>query len=178
MTKKPLTQGDLDGTCGVYSIINALDLLFPTMKDEKRIGLFRSICTSIEQRWPAVLWGGTTDKDLRSMFDQGRTYLARTHPFWWEQPFRRRLFTHFEEFEKELRWRIAGDDAFAVIGLSSPWEHWTTVHRITEKQIIVTDSCHLHEFRLADCGLTGDGTKYQFDYKNTFTLARTKGKPK
>ena len=29
MTRKPLTQGDEDGFCGLYAITNALTLLFP-----------------------------------------------------------------------------------------------------------------------------------------------------
>ncbi len=30
MTRKPLSQGDEDGFCGLYAIINALTLLFPS----------------------------------------------------------------------------------------------------------------------------------------------------
>lgn len=33
MTRKPLSQGDEDGFCGLYAIINALTLLFPSRMD-------------------------------------------------------------------------------------------------------------------------------------------------
>jgi hypothetical protein len=34
MTRKPLTQGDEDGLCGLYAITNALTLLLPARMDE------------------------------------------------------------------------------------------------------------------------------------------------
>ena len=51
--------------------------------------------------------------------------------FAWEQPFAHKPFHDFEDFERELKWRIAGDDAFAIVGISKPWEHWTCAHRLT-----------------------------------------------
>jgi hypothetical protein len=46
-----------------------------------------------------------------------------------------------EEFRRELKWRIEGDDCFAIVGISHPWEHWTCAHRLTEHEMIMTDSC-------------------------------------
>jgi hypothetical protein len=41
--------------------------------------------------------------------------------FSWQQPFAHRTFVHFEDFRHELKWRIEGDDAFGIVGISKPW---------------------------------------------------------
>jgi hypothetical protein len=173
MMRKPVSQGDLDGFCGLYSIINALTLLFPSsMNSDARDKIFYVIARSLPAiRWPAVLWDGTTAKDVGKMLDAARS--AMKHTFQWERPFDKHLkIANFEEFRHELKIRIEGDDAFAIMGISKPWEHWSCAHRVLEHEIKMTDSCHVKQIRLADCGLTGDGKPYEFDAGQTFVLRK------
>lgn len=171
MTRKPLTQGDEDGFCGLYAICNALGLLFPSMMNEdKRAAVFKVIATACKSEWPGIIWNGTTESDIRLMLCAATKYLKDS--FLWEQPFRRLHFAGFYEFSRELEWRIRGDNAFGIVGISKPWEHWTCAHRLTEHEMIMTDSCHVKQIPLSKCGLTGDGTDYEFDYRQTFTLMK------
>jgi hypothetical protein len=168
MNRTPLSQGGLDGLCGCYSVVNALTLLFPsTMVLDMQERVFKAIAKSLH-KWPDILFDGTTTHDVREMLSAAEDILSST--FSWEQPFRSHKFATFEQFRQELKWRIEGDDCFAVVGISKPWEHWTCAHRLTEHEMIMTDSCHVKQIALAKCGLTGDGTDYEFDYKQTFTL--------
>jgi hypothetical protein len=169
MTRKPLTQGDEDGFCGLYSICNALNLLFPTMSTDDTAAVFKVIAWACASMWPDIVWNGTTVTDIRAMLDAARTQLDCS--FSWEQPFAR-AHMEYEDFETALRERIAGDDAFAIVGISKPWSHWTCTHRLTPHEMIMTDSCHVKQIPLAKCGLTGDGTDFEFDYRQTFTLRR------
>lgn len=181
MTRKPLTQGDEDGFCGLYSIVNALTLLFPAaMNQELRDHVFKAIARACK-KWPDIVWDGTTVNDVRNMLHAARNYLGdggKHSPtkFDWEQPFAKTEFKTFDEFARELGWRIKGDDAFAIVGISHPWPHWTCAHRLTPHEMIMTDSCHVKQIPLARCGLTGDGTDYEFDYHQTFTLMKAKSK--
>jgi hypothetical protein len=104
------------------------------------------------------------------MLAAARNSLRET--FSWQQPFEHRKVFRFADFKRELRWRIEGDDAFAIVGISKPWEHWSCAHRLTEHEMIMTDSCHVKQVALAKCGLAGDGTEYEFDARQTFTLMR------
>jgi hypothetical protein len=168
MTRRPLTQGDEDGFCGLYAICNALTLLFPsTMTEDMRARVFKAIAQACK-KWPDIIWDGTTAHDIREMLSAAEISLA--HAFSWQQPFARHKFAHFEDFRHELKWRIEGDDAFGIVGISKPWEHWTCAHRLTEHEMIMTDSCHVKQIALKKCGLTGDGTDYEFDAGQTFTL--------
>jgi hypothetical protein len=180
MTRKPLDQGDLDGFCGMYSIINALTLLFPShMNGDARASLFEILLKAIPQhKWPFPIINGTTQEDVRHMLHGARNYLSSPKNsatrFDWEQPFRYQKLSRFDEFHRELQWRIAGDDAFGIVGMSKPWEHWTCAHRLTEHEMIMTDSCHVKQIPLVKCGLTGDGADYEFDFRQTFTVMRAK----
>lgn len=170
MIRKPLSQGDEDGLCGLYSMVNALTLLFPmTMTEDAQRRVFKIIAEAVD-KWPDILWDGTTARDIRLMLDAARLGLHNT--FSWEQPFAKTAFTSFEEFRRELEWRIEGDDCFAIMGISKPWSHWSCAHRLTEHEMIMTDSCHVKQIALSKCGLAGDGTDYEFDYHQTFTLMR------
>ena len=56
MTRKPLSQGDEDGFCGLYAIINALTLLFPSrMDEERRSDVFKVIAKACKGKWPGMI---------------------------------------------------------------------------------------------------------------------------
>jgi hypothetical protein len=178
MTRKPLTQGDEDGLCGLYAIINALALLFPSKMDEEgREHVFKAIAKACKA-WPDILWNGTTVQDMRQMLHAARNCLIGAKiKFDWDQPFAKTPpLKTFDEFCRELRWRTEGDDAFGIVGISKPWEHWSCAHRLTSHEIIMTDSCHVKQIALSKCGFAGGGTDYEFDYRQTFTLTKPKTK--
>ena len=171
MTRKPISQGDEDGFCGLYSIVNALALLFPSiMNEDMRAGVFKVIAQACVSSWPGIVWDGTTVADIRAMLYAAQQFLQLD--FRWEQPFAHKAVANFGDFARELKWRIEGDDAFAIVGISKPWSHWTCAHRLTAHEMIMTDSCHVKQIPLAKCGLAGDGAEYEFDYHQTFTLMK------
>jgi len=47
---KPMRQGDLDGLCGVYAIINAIRWLCPSMSEAQSQKLFVAIMTARQSR--------------------------------------------------------------------------------------------------------------------------------
>jgi len=172
--RKPLDQGDLDGFCGLYAISNCVRLLYPQqMDDDASNALMRVLCTSLT-RWPSIVWDGTEHEDMQLMLHNAGWH-CRFKPmsFEWEAPFEHHRVRGWSNFQDRIEGKIAGDNAFAIVGLSQPWEHWTVAHRFTKRHIILTDSCHVKEIPLSQCGLSGDpDATYQFDYKDTFILSR------
>ena len=60
----PMYQGELDGLCGMYAIVNALEECGETCSEK----IFESACSAIARnRWPSVLWKGTTFDDMQKM---------------------------------------------------------------------------------------------------------------
>ena len=92
------------------------------MDEERRSDVFKVIAKACTSEWPGIIWSGTNVSDMRAMLGAARKYLADS--FAWEQPFAHKPFHDFEDFERELKWRIAGDNAFAIVGISKPWKHW------------------------------------------------------
>lgn len=61
-------QGDLDGLCGPYAIVNAFN---QCDLDEDWLGedLFKTACSAIDD-WPDTLWDGTNFEQMMSMIDR------------------------------------------------------------------------------------------------------------
>jgi hypothetical protein len=89
-----------------------------------------------------------------------------------EQLFEHKTLASFNDLVRELKWRIESDASFADVGLSKPWEHWTSTHRLTVHEMIPTNSFHVKQIPLGKCSMTRDGADYEFDYCQTFVLHR------
>ncbi len=144
MTVKPKQQGNLDGLCGIYAIVNALGL--QGLKDADSI--FQTCCSAlVESRWPAVLWKGTTLRDLEVMLKSCREEFAMDHisvryPFHREQPASNEEFwTEFDELFAEKP-----KTTCAIIGLEAPYLHWLVAKR-KGKDLIFIDSDSIHPRR-------------------------------
>ncbi len=58
-------QGQLDGLCGMYAIVNAVQICDDTVDANK---VFQLACAGIAQSsWPSVLWEGTSIRQLQKM---------------------------------------------------------------------------------------------------------------
>jgi len=65
----PNYQGKLDGLCGMYALSNALEVC--GVEDYEKA--WDVACEAIpSDRWPQVLWEGTTFDDLNVMIEQVR----------------------------------------------------------------------------------------------------------
>lgn len=124
-------QGNLDGLCGPYAIVNAFDRCG---LNEEWLGqdLFNIACLAIEG-WPDILWEGTDwpqmkemlkacQKALRNAYrEAGQKYHVRV-----EYPFEgkrkpRSSKDYWERFEDIF----SRDDVLCgVLGIEDPHEHW------------------------------------------------------
>jgi hypothetical protein len=135
---KPLRQGDLDGLCGVYSILNALQWLLPRARDtdyltelfDKTIG---SIYTIENIR------NGGEEPELRKVFqfikqkvaDDFDVDIKLTVPC--ADNFKRPDHAMQAAFDK------AKDGVF-VFGFEGFDSHWTVARGLTGKEVILFDS--------------------------------------
>lgn len=123
MTKSPKKQGDMDGQCGVYAIVNALSELAQGINSDD---IFRKACKALPKaRWPEVLWNGTTLRDLEVMLKSFEEELADLritvrHPFRSNQPSSDSAF--WESFNALFHENFHYKRA--IIGLEEPSFHW------------------------------------------------------
>lgn len=121
-------QGELDGLCGPYAIVNALEHCGLANKGEK---IFRTACNSIaNRRWPAVLWEGTTYADLKRMIaaclrsDFNHLKIKASYPFDRNPPLTNKDFW--------IRFDNVFDDELARCAIMVRWKpdaHWIVALR-------------------------------------------------
>lgn len=135
--KNPLSQGRLDGLCGLYSTINAFDYLFPGITFEDAERLFKHLIIAKRDLFPAALYDGTDIPDVRDWIHEAANFLKK--PVDVAEPFRHTKFSSTEEYLDHLAELVKPEHTVAIVGLGKPWEHWTVI------KSIVGNTVHFHD---------------------------------
>ncbi len=129
-------QGDLDGLCGVYSIVNAARVVARLGPDESA-QLFERLVRQVgtAARVTNGLGRGLMDELLRQVAADVLTC---------HKPFRRVRQVPLQLFWSEASGFLAqppGRARAVILCLDTPgWSHWTTVVAVTERQARLVDS--------------------------------------
>ncbi|MGQ9858435.1 MAG: hypothetical protein ACUVS3_07065 [Thermodesulfobacteriota bacterium] len=168
--RAPLRQGDLDGLCGLYALVNAATYLSlkagrPLGRND-RLELFQRMVLKlfhsmerrrIRRRDPesacpsiAFLWQGTSIKDLPPMLDELREFLSKRLGLmiWRSQPLLgNRRPESLEQFWSRLKECLDASEGRAVAIVGYGWRsngveegHWTCVQSMTERVMLRLDS--------------------------------------
>jgi hypothetical protein len=180
---KPDQQGKFDGLCGVYAILNSVKWLYRIGEDDLD-AMFRILCESLPGKFPQALWNGLGVPEIRRLLDTSATYLAEQHgydDFHWHLPFLRRQFSSAGSFWRSVGEQIPADvQAVVIIGLNTPWDHWTVAHKVTPRAVAFFDSYGMRRYPFTsftlDKAKAGDlpGQKIMIDVHQSFALSRGK----
>ena len=168
-------QGDLDGLCGVYAVVNALRYLFQLKEDHCR-ALFATLIKALHRsrRRPhhPILWGMSFSTLKRlieaaqtcKVLDHAQTFQARPLRLSRDQ---RNLPRLWSGLRQELT-----PTCVAVIGISGAADHWVVVHRVTTKTLWVLDSSGRTRIRRPQCTVRASRTRYCLEAGETLLIAR------
>lgn len=142
----PLRQGDLDGLCGVYAIVNALRWLCPRFSAADAFCLFNTLFEARAQRpvrHPlAFIYRGLTRSALTLLVEAAMAWAATALGIHleaaWLAPHKKqrdRLDTVWRHLERHL-----GEGAIAIIGIGKASEHWTVAVEINRSHLVLLDS--------------------------------------
>lgn len=153
---EPFVQGELDGLCGIYAVINAYRLLFgDQFGPEHAMRLFKKMAKSA----PLAVFEGLGYHELLDLISlANRAVPAKMRLEVRTQLFRKpangpALKTNI--FVNRLREEVNEQNQVAILGLEKAHNHWTLVHRLTPSTIKLTDSDNLGgHLRLANIGIT------------------------
>ncbi|MEJ5375269.1 MAG: hypothetical protein WHX93_01675 [bacterium] len=168
--RSPMRQGDLDGLCGLYALVNAASYLCikagKPLGQKERLELFQRIVLRLYQcleqrrtrrRSPesaspsiAFLWEGTSVRDLPPMLDELKDFLLEKGGIRIErsQPLlgNSRPQT-LQQFWSRLRESLDQGQGRSVAIVGYTWRsegmeegHWTCVKAMTERRMIRLDS--------------------------------------
>ena len=152
MSGEPFRQGQLDGLCGLYTIVNALDLLRDgglTHSEDEALRIMRALIEAVPERFPKAIWDGTKVQHVRRMLVAADLFARKRYRFGlaWSEPFLRRDFATPRGYHAALREELAGG-GLAIIGLAPPWDHWTLVRKVTPAGFDTVDSISLNHLAL------------------------------
>jgi hypothetical protein len=153
----PLVQGELDGLCGLYSIINSLIWGLYSLQiaghrprhrsrplGEREIeALFLLLITRLNRNHgisPVLV--GIHALELGRLLRHSATWLSakRNLQLTFVRPFYRRRRVTIGQVCQVLSNHLAGAGTATIIGLEWPWRHWTVVTGVTATRLALLDS--------------------------------------
>jgi hypothetical protein len=178
--RKTFYQGNLDSLCGIYSIVNALEICGYSRGDDADAAKdhpFRIAAKALKASdWPKVLWEGTGADQFRRMLKacvkHSRLDIEIVEPFKKTPP---RSNTHY--------WSAIGK-AFAeegvrcaIIGLNAPEPHWIVLRNdggSGKRRTFIDSDPHAPKVRKNStslhAGARAKGGKWHIETSETFIL--------
>ena len=160
---RPYRQGDLDGLCGVYAVVNALRHVLQ-LPEEQCQQLFEKLIKALEQDCchlhRHLLWG-MSFRQLRRLVAavsscrlEGQKLTFDARRLWLKQE--QRTLPHlWAALNEEL-----GPTCVAIIGLSGVDDHWCVVYRVTPKTLHLLDSSGQTRIYRSRCTVRPSRTRY------------------
>ena len=161
---KPLQQGEMDGLCGIYALVNAIRRLAgQRLSEEDGTDLFKELIRSVYKRnnrkrkkKPQTpiefIWDGTSTQEISYMLKKSKDFLKdRNLNLDWKKPLQgRNRPNNIDQYWRRLQEAFqehGGQDKCAAI-VDYNWQidnheedgHWTCVIKITENILFLHDS--------------------------------------
>ena len=185
MRTGPKQQGDLDGLCGVYAVLNAVASLASVFGRDEQAKLFEQLIEAVyEQRkgqkregGVCFVYRGVEPKDVGAMLDVASKFARKRLGFelTWKKglPGRsanRKIQRFWQKIEEHL------NKGPAIVVYNGPEEgesHWTCIVESKERVVRLRDSTGLKTLRKTG-GTLGETVKgkRQFYWKAVFLLSR------
>ncbi len=163
---RPFEQGDLDGLCGVYAVVNATRL---AARPHRRLSaadcadLFAALLAELadEGRLRGFVAAGLGPRVMNRLLRKAGRWLRKRHGLALEvsRPFAKRGQPEPEECLRVLAGHLARPGTAAIVGSD---EHWTVVRAVTPRRLLLADSAgrrHLAAAVSPDATGTGSASR-------------------
>jgi len=179
---EPYKQGDADGLCGAYSLINSARLIMKKLSADDCTSLLDKIIRHVEQKKKvsAVITGGLSVRDMEGVM---KKVLPNEFGIKAVRPFRTKKKVTINVFWNEVLKFFNGNNGrkAVIIGIENHvWDHWTVIESISEKQARLFDSLEIARIDRKRCttGKRNRNKTYSLGVANTFFLSKEKPEPK
>ena len=141
---KPFEQGDLDGLCGVYAVVNATRLAahpHRRLRAADCYDLFAALLAELadEGRLRGFVAAGLGGRVMARLLRRADRWLRKRHGLVLEvsRPFAKRDQPEPDACLRVLTGHLARPGTAAIVGSD---EHWTVVRGVTPKRLLLADS--------------------------------------
>ena len=141
----PAQQGDYDGTCGFYSVGNALSLLYPNLEvDQIFYEMFSGYIRNHSDAGLFIngMYRGKLNKILTDTVNALKLEDCNIYRPFWNNP-----ASSLNELKEKILNCFTSNETVAILGYEysrfdeSDWySHWTVIRRVTGKTLFTHDS--------------------------------------
>lgn len=149
---KPYRQGQLDGLCGVYALINAVDVLCGPLNKRQAQALFLDILSFLESRGSLAerCVHGVAIHDIAAIL---KHVICSRYPIVRSKPFHRCKRVDLALYLQSLTAFLAHPRTVAFVAIEGHYNHWTLVSNVTDKSIVLHDSDQMHFLLRSSCSM-------------------------
>jgi len=171
--QQPYHQGDLDGLCGVYAIINAVDLLCGPFTADQAQHLFKLILRYLNTQVPLTerFSDGLTLHEVAGIINK---VVCRYYPIQRSKPFHGKAYISLGGYWSTLQVALIRPRTVVFIGIAGHHNHWTIIQRMTDKSLILNDSGGMRYIQRRHCSMLNDrnSKRHWLLPTNTYLLQR------
>ncbi|MCA1288642.1 hypothetical protein [Salipiger bermudensis] len=152
-------QGNLDGLCGVYAVVNSVRHITPTRLDgDEERELFRQLIAKLgeERRLEDALCSGMTIQPLGRLVDAASDFLGTRRGYRLRRQLAfRRAPDGLQHFWKTTSTHLDEHGSGSVIlGLGGKYDHWTCIGTMSESSITLIDSDGIRRLNRKNCTIS------------------------
>jgi hypothetical protein len=173
--RRAYRQGDLDGLCGVYSIVNALRYILH-LRDERCQKLFERLIMALERDCPHLhqpLLRGMYFPQLKRLVAvaaqsrvQGRNLRFEARSLRLKRG-QRTLPSLWTALDREV-----GPACVAIVGITGATDHWCVVYRVTPRTLWLLDSSGQSRINRSRCTVRATHTRYCLEVSEVLLIER------
>ena len=154
MCAMPDQQGHLRSLCGIYAVINAMNLVYP-LKRQERVSLFKHLITTLRRDEYVVmaLLSGTYKRHMSLMLAAaaGHMFRQQNTPVTVSPLFRSGKDVTIERYFHKLEEFLQQKNRAVIINLMGRLNHWSCVREVTKTSLLLEDSYGYHFVRKSTC---------------------------
>ena len=142
----PLRQGDLDGLCGVYSVLNALQWLVPAARNQDRLTELFDHTLGRIYKIENIRDGGE-EPQLADVFEFVRRHAKKHFEVDIEMTALVDSRKEFDRPDKALQANFESNSrGVGIFGFEGLDSHWTVARGVTNDEVILFDSWEYRSF--------------------------------
>lgn len=172
---RPAKQGQFDGLCGIYAIVNAIEM---TGLTGPRSELHRKLFTRMALDLPtdklrSAIEYGLEANDLMRVARRSFRWMRHKHEIDLRimRPYPDTVFDSCDFYLEVLRLWTEEPRTAVIVSVAMPGiSHWTVVRRVRQTSMTVRDSGRLTELPLSRFALTR--SRYRFEPSDTLIIRR------
>jgi hypothetical protein len=174
---RPYRQGDLDGLCGIYSIVNAVRAICPEVDGDTAEDMFDVLMQRLlrtEANPATAVTGGIGRKTMTRLITEASAYVLEEFDIRLRAQRLPKNVRHAGNLDRlwvHLHGAIS-PSRVAILGLGGKHSHWTVAVQVTPHRIRLSDSSRISHLQRQRCTIARAVKQHSIGPQHVFLIER------